>query len=253
MTDLRDGGSVAWEQLGGQGGRARVVRRAPGSDREAVTAVRHDPDAIAVVRADALDPGVAALPVDGRDPVTEPGRYPVTVASEKGPDTVVTTLWTGDIMLGRRVGEGIARAGDPAVPFARTRRRLRAADLTVGNLECTLSRAGEPTQGGDSFAADPAVLGALRGAGFDVLLLANNHLGDFGTEALRRTVRAVREGVSRRPGRARTSPPPGNRRSYGRRACASGSSPSTRSARHRRRGGRRRVQCRSGCHRGRGR
>ncbi|MEV1078283.1 CapA family protein [Streptomyces sp. NPDC050211] len=193
VADLWDGGSVSWEQLGGKGGRARVVRGAPGSDREAVTAVRDDPDAIAVVRADALDPSVAALPVDGRDPVTEPGRYPVTVASEEGPDTVVATLWTGDIMLGRRVGEGIARAGDPGMPFARTRSRLAAADLTVGNLECTLSRAGEPTQGGDSFAADPAVLGALRGAGFDVLLLANNHLGDFGPEALRRTVRAVRD------------------------------------------------------------
>ncbi len=193
LTDVQDGGRVTWEQLGGTGGRARVVRGASGSDRDAVMAVRDDPDAIALVRADALDPGVAALPVDGRDPVTEPGSYPVTVASDKGPDTVVTTLWAGDIMLGRRVGEGIARAGDPGLPFRRTAGRLAAADLTVGNLECTLSRAGPPTQGGDSFAADPAVLGALRGAGFDVLTLANNHLGDFGPEALRRTVRAVRE------------------------------------------------------------
>ncbi|MEV6169332.1 CapA family protein [Streptomyces sp. NPDC051954] len=193
LADVRDGGPVTWEQLGGTGGRARVVRGASGSDRDAVLAVRDDPDAIAVVRADALDPGVAALPVDGRDPVTEPGGYPVTVASDEGPGTVVTTLWTGDIMLGRRVGEGIARARDPALPFSRTGRRLAAADLTVGNLECTLSRAGPPTQGGDSFAADPAVLGALRGAGFDVLTLANNHLGDFGPQALRRTVRAVRE------------------------------------------------------------
>ncbi|WP_210581574.1 hypothetical protein [Streptomyces sp. GESEQ-4] len=51
MADLPDGGSVAWDELGGQGGRARVVRGAPGSDREAVTAVRDDPDAIAFLGA----------------------------------------------------------------------------------------------------------------------------------------------------------------------------------------------------------
>lgn len=116
----------------------------------------------------------------------------MTVDAEAGPGAVATTLWTGDIMLGRRVGTEIAASGDPALPFSRTARRLAAADLTVGNLECTLSRAGPATQGGDSFAADPASLSGLREAGFDVLTLANNHLGDFGAEALRRTVSSAR-------------------------------------------------------------
>ncbi|WP_158812170.1 CapA family protein [Streptomyces fulvoviolaceus] len=162
-------------------------------DRDAVEAVRRDPDAVAVVRADALTPGVAALPVDGRDPVADPRRYPVTVAADTEPGPVVTTHWAGDIMLGRRVGDEIVRAGDPALPFSRTAHRLGAADLTVGNLECTLSRAGPPTQGGDSFGADPAVLAGLKKAGFDVLTLANNHLGDFGVEALQNTVRIAQD------------------------------------------------------------
>jgi poly-gamma-glutamate synthesis protein (capsule biosynthesis protein) len=72
--------------------------------------------------------------------------------------------------------------------------RLASADLTVGNLESTLSTAGFPRQGGDSFAADPAVLPGLRDAGFDVLSLANNHTGDFGLRALKQTVRRVRAG-----------------------------------------------------------
>ena len=72
-------------------------------------------------------------------------------------------------------------------------RRLASADVTVGNLEGTLSEAGAPTQGGDSFAAPPAVRGALRDAGFDVLSLANNHLGDYGPVALADTVRLLRE------------------------------------------------------------
>jgi poly-gamma-glutamate synthesis protein (capsule biosynthesis protein) len=71
------------------------------------------------------------------------------------------------------------------------RRRLARADLTVGNLESTLSRDGAPRQGDDSFAAPPAVLAGLGAAGFDVLSLANNHTGDFGPRALRQTLRGV--------------------------------------------------------------
>jgi poly-gamma-glutamate capsule biosynthesis protein CapA/YwtB (metallophosphatase superfamily) len=71
--------------------------------------------------------------------------------------------------------------------------RLAAADLTVGNLENTLSRDGAPTQGGDSFAADPRVAEGLHLAGFDVLSLANNHVGDWGERALVQTVDRVRE------------------------------------------------------------
>ncbi|WP_151483195.1 CapA family protein [Streptomyces albicerus] len=200
VGDVRTGRRLTWEQLGGRGGAARVVRgpHAEGpaadanADADAVLAVRRDPDTVAVVRADALGPGVSALPVDGHDPVSDPRGYPVTVPADTDPGPVATTLWTGDIMLGRRVGAEIARSDDPSLPFTSTARRLVTADLTVGNLECTLSRAGPPTQGGDSFAADPTSLAGLRQAGFDVLLLANNHLGDFGPEALRRTVRSAR-------------------------------------------------------------
>jgi len=67
-------------------------------------------------------------------------------------------------------------------------RRLASADLTVGNLESTLSDDGFPSQGDDSFAADPRVLDSLTRAGIDVLSLANNHTGDYGERALRQTL-----------------------------------------------------------------
>jgi poly-gamma-glutamate synthesis protein (capsule biosynthesis protein) len=70
------------------------------------------------------------------------------------------------------------------------RNRLASADLTVGNLESTLSADGRPRQGGDSFAASPDVLPALAAAGFDVLSLANNHTGDYGRRAFRATLAA---------------------------------------------------------------
>jgi len=76
----------------------------------------------------------------------------------------------------------------PTYPLRPMQRRLRSADITVGNLESTLSTDGSPTQGGDSFAADPRVSIGRRAAGFDALSLANNHAGDYGERALVQTV-----------------------------------------------------------------
>ena len=128
-------------------------------------------------------------------------------------------------MLGRRVGERAAAEGDPSYPLRPMQRRLASADITVGNLESTLSDDGAPTQGGDSFHADPRVRAGLRAAGFDALSLANNHAGDYGearwcrpsTCCARRRPAAVRRGP--RPGRAR-----GGRRSWSGTASGSASS-----------------------------
>jgi poly-gamma-glutamate synthesis protein (capsule biosynthesis protein) len=198
------GGPLAWGDLAGSGPTLIVVRGAsaggPGPDAEAVAAVQGNRDTVAVVRADALGPAVAAVPVEGVDPVSRPDAYPVVVpgdpANPVDPTRVVTTLWVGDVMLGRRVGQQIAAARDPNLPFSGTADRLRAADLTVGNLECTLSRNGRPTQGGDSFGADASSLAGMRDAGFDVLMLANNHLGDYGDQALRETLTTARNGFA---------------------------------------------------------
>ena len=97
-------------------------------------------------------------------------------------------------MLGRRVGSHLSRTGDFAAALRPTAARLAAADITVGNLESTLSRLGPPTQGDDSFGADPRVRRGLRLAGFDVLSLANNHLGDYGSRSIVETARLVRAG-----------------------------------------------------------
>ena len=107
----------------------------------------------------------------------------------RAPRTTVTIV--GDIMLGR----GVAAANpttDPAAPLRPMRALLHGADLTVGNLESTLSDHGRPRQGGDSFAADPQALPAMARLGFDALSLANNHTGDYGPAALVDTVAAFR-------------------------------------------------------------
>jgi poly-gamma-glutamate synthesis protein (capsule biosynthesis protein) len=113
---------------------------------------------------------------------------------------VTTVLVTGDVMLGRRVGDRLAAVGDPAAALRPMADLLAAADLTIGNLESTLSKAGPPRQGGDSFGAAPSVRQGLRLAGFDVLSLANNHTGDYGPQALLETVDRARAGGFRTVG-----------------------------------------------------
>jgi len=120
------------------------------------------------------------------DRPTGPATGPA--AAEPVPRTIVT--FVGDIMLGR--GVAAANPGDPVAPLRPMETLLHSADLTVGNLESTLSDAGPPQQGDDSFSAVPHVLPAMARLGFDALSLANNHTGDFGPRALVDTIGAFR-------------------------------------------------------------
>jgi poly-gamma-glutamate synthesis protein (capsule biosynthesis protein) len=180
---LLDGGITRWQQLGLPGGRLTVTR-------QPADLVGLAPDTVAVVRGSEVGPGVTVLSVAGVDPLRSPDDYVLRAAGpEPGPVTTLTVV--GDIMLGRRVGERAAAVGDPAYALRPMRRQLRSADITVGNLESTLSTDGSPTQGGDSFAADPRVVAGLRAAGFDGVSLANNHAGDYGERALVQTWRRL--------------------------------------------------------------
>jgi hypothetical protein len=121
-----------------------------------------DDETFTVVPASALGPRMRALLVDGVDPVRSPEEYPLRTQAAGPRDPAVTVTVVGDIMLGRGVAQAARGSDHPAPALRPTSRRLAQADITVGNLENTLSRAGSPTQGGDSFAADPAVVEGLR-------------------------------------------------------------------------------------------
>ena len=171
---IRQGVVTDWSDLGQPAAPLRVVERTDG--------LRHLPmNTIALVVADAMEPSVRAITVDGVDPLRDPDRYPIQVEGP-APPAVTTMTVVGDIMLGRGV------TGRPAL--GPTAQRLASADITVGNLESTLSDDGAPTQD-DAFHAPPSVRGDLRHAGFDALSLANNHVGDFGDRALVETTRLL--------------------------------------------------------------
>ena len=107
------------------------------------------------------------------------------VANWKGQ---IDLLFVGDIMLSRSVGAMIARQSDPTYPFHEIAEQVQNADIAFGNLEGPISGRGTNRGSIYSFRADPAAVAGLRFAGFDVLSLANNHIFDWGPEALRDTV-----------------------------------------------------------------
>jgi len=63
---------------------------------------------------------------------------------------------------------------------------ISAPDLAIANLEVTL--AGKPFSGYPTFSAPDSLIPALKRAGFDVLVTANNHSCDKGLKGVTRTV-----------------------------------------------------------------
>lgn len=70
--------------------------------------------------------------------------------------------------------------------FMHVRPYIRSADIAVGNLEVTLG--GPPYRGYPAFSAPDEYLFAIRDAGFNVLMTANNHCLDRGKPGLERTI-----------------------------------------------------------------
>ncbi|MCX7023592.1 MAG: CapA family protein [Spirochaetes bacterium] len=99
-------------------------------------------------------------------------------------------LACGDALLTRRPGRTIEKAGYQA-PFAALAGKIEAADLAFVNLECPASFIGTHYPGKPdnvTFRASPGVVFSLKRAGFDVVSLANNHMNDYGPDALRETL-----------------------------------------------------------------
>ena len=104
----------------------------------------------------------------------------------------VTLASVGDINLGNGPGAYIDQFG-VRYPWTSVAPALRRADVAFGNLECAVSTRGAPVPKQFNFRGRPSALRAMATfAGFDVLNLANNHVGDYGTAALLDTVKLVR-------------------------------------------------------------
>ncbi len=134
---------------------------------------------------------VSCLVLSGLSVLPTPARGQETAEPPRPRD--LTLLFVGDVMLSRGVGTKMAAKGDWTHPFLKTSETLRAADLTFGNLECPVSDVGRNRHHLYSFRADPRALEGLTFAGFDVMSVANNHMYDWGPEALLDTLKRLRE------------------------------------------------------------
>jgi hypothetical protein len=151
--------------------------------------------------------GEAPLPPGAESPAPRPAAEPAPRAApsadpEEGdaPLPPITVAAVGDVMLGSTFPDetgGLLPPGDGVSLLAEVAPILRAADVAFGNLEGPLVDAGTSekcarSKPGRCYAFRvPTRYGArLADAGFDVVSVANNHVGDFG-DAGRASTRAV--------------------------------------------------------------
>jgi poly-gamma-glutamate capsule biosynthesis protein CapA/YwtB (metallophosphatase superfamily) len=100
-----------------------------------------------------------------------------------------TVSLVGDVMIARpfaQSGRGTAPEFRAAVAAA------RESDLVIANLEMPLSRRGHRVPKWANLRSDPDVIQDVRAMGVDAVTLANNHMCDYGPEALFDTLEACR-------------------------------------------------------------
>lgn len=187
-----------------------------------VSALEGAPAAFAIVPLDLIDFRVQALAIDGLDPLAGRGdlaAYPLkqdlwlnwdpglgvglrdainAFASAQGfavdpaapPGNPVNVTVAGDIIFGRTVHSRMVRYNDFAHPLRKVAPRLRDADLTIADLECSLSDNTEKPSDPLTFlfTTDAAAVEGLTLAGIDGVSLANNHSMNFGELGLRDTL-----------------------------------------------------------------
>ena len=114
--------------------------------------------------------------------------YSVTLSSQER----ITLLFVGDLMQHQaqidaaHVSEG---KYDYSSCFSLIKEQISQADLAIGNLEVTLG--GRPYRGYPMFSAPDEYLQAIKDAGFDILLTANNHCLDRGKKGMERTIQLL--------------------------------------------------------------
>lgn len=94
----------------------------------------------------------------------------------------ISMTWAGDIIIAREVQRRIYELGDWAAPFRSIYPSLTWADITVSNLETSLSDSFESIIERPSFMfkTDTPAIEGLTLAGIDVLSRANNHSFNYG-------------------------------------------------------------------------
>ncbi len=109
----------------------------------------------------------------------------------------VFLLFVGDIMFDRGVENSIVKRGEGDFSFVfQNAEFIKDADISFGNLEGSISDKGKDLRNLYSFRFKPSIAETLSNSGFDVLSVANNHIGDWGKDAFEDTLlRLANEGI----------------------------------------------------------
>ncbi|MCU0406146.1 MAG: CapA family protein [Ignavibacteriaceae bacterium] len=122
------------------------------------------------------------------------GKVEMTVIQ----DSVLTATlcFTGDLMCHStqfNYAKVDADSFDFTGVYREIQKYLSAADLTVGNLETVIAGKSKGYSGYPYFNAPDDFVYALKDAGFDLLVTANNHALDQGWEGVKRTIEVINE------------------------------------------------------------
>lgn len=120
------------------------------------------------------------------------------VAQEKQTNNLdketITLMAVGDIMLGTSFPNKSYLPPKSVYPFSDVQHVLKQADILFGNLEGTLTDEGKNAKHCKdpskcySFKSPTYFGDYLQKAGFDMVSIANNHIGDFGKKGITNTV-----------------------------------------------------------------
>ena len=113
-----------------------------------------------------------------------------TVAQAQSDTTQVTFTFIGDVMghdsqINAAYQEK-TNSYDYSFYFKHLEAIMSKADFTIANLEVTLGM--KPYKGYPQFSSPPALAAALKSAGVDVLVTANNHSADRGKAGIIKTI-----------------------------------------------------------------
>jgi poly-gamma-glutamate synthesis protein (capsule biosynthesis protein) len=143
---------------------------------------------LAVTAACNTAPAAAPLPTPTPSPHTPAATAPPSPPAEPARGTF-TLAFAGDIHFAGPIAAHLR--ADPTTVLGAMAPVLRAADLTIANLETAVTEGGDVQQKQYVFRAPDTAFDALRAAGIDVVTNANNHGMDYGQRGLQDTLAAA--------------------------------------------------------------
>lgn len=126
------------------------------------------------------------------EPKTKVSKEETTV-DPNAPVATAKVLSTGDVLIHKLLLEASADGSGYSFDkhFRAVKDEISSADFAVANLEVTLGEGNYQCY--PTFKSPDSVVDALKNAGFDFLVSANNHCYDTAFDGLKRTAKVVRD------------------------------------------------------------